>query len=239
MEFSMYTAAALTFIPALVLMYQTLKNYTYPAVEEPFFKDSTLFTLLAVGLIEGFFISAFYVKFDFSNMLIGILFALIQTILLLVVLNLKRFHRKSDTVFYGFSLGLGQGVGVAFGMTVSLLSVYHGISDVDVYTWMIIIVFIAQEILLMTSVGATVGEGVARLRLAEYTLQGMMVCTLSMIFWTFAVMGVESFWIWIPMCILTFGVSAYYFYKKIHKGLSRIVLEVLKAEGNRRRDIPR
>lgn len=239
MHFSMYVSAALVFVPALILMYQVLKKYTYPAVENPFFKDSTVFTLLAVGLIEGFIIAAFYVKFDFSNMLVGILFAVIQVILILVILNLKRFHRKSDTVFYGFSLGLGQGIGMAFGMAVTLLSVYVSLSDVDVFTWVIIVVFVAQELLLMCSVGATVGEGVAKLRLMEYTMQGMMVCLLSMIFWTFAVMGVENWFVWIPMSVLTFAVSGYYFYKNIHKGLSRIVSEILKTEGKRRRDVPR
>ena len=238
MDYAIYIAAVIVFAPALLLLYYTLKGYTYPAVEDPFFKDSTLFTLFAVGLIEGLVIAAFYVRMDMSNMLIGILFAVIQALLILVVLNLKRFHRKSDTIFYGFSLGTGQGVGMAFGISASFLSLFENIGDVDVYTWAIIAVVTAQELLLMGSVGATVGEGVARLRLGEFSLQGMMVCTLAMIFWTFAVMGVES-WYWIPMCILSLAVSAYYFYKKIHLGLSSIVSEVLRAEGKKRNDIPR
>ncbi len=238
MDYAIYIAGIGVFAPALLMLYYTLKKYTYPAVEDPFFKDSTLFTLFAVGLIEGFVISAFYTKLDFSNMLIGIAFAIIQVLLILVVLNLKRFHRKSDTVFYGFSLGTGQGVGMAFGMTSTLLSVYEGIADVDVYTVAIIIVFVAQELLLMSSVGATVGEGVARLRIGEFALQGAMVCVLAMIFWTFAVMGTDS-WYWIPMSILSFAVSAYYFYKKIHLGLSSLVSEVLRIEGKNRRDVPR
>ena len=231
MDYALYIAGAIVFFPALVLMYRILKGYTYPAVEDPFFKDSTLFTIFAVGLIEGFVISAFYVKMDMSNMLIGILFSVIQTLLVLVVLNLKRFHRKSDTVFYGFSLGMGQGVGMAFGISASLLSVFEDLGDVDTYTWAIVVVITAMELLLMSSVGAAVGEGVARLQLAEYTLQGMMVCTL-------AVMGVDS-WYWIPMSLIALAVSAYYFYKKIHLGLSSIVSEVLRIEGNKRKDVPR
>ena len=238
MDYALYIAGAIVFFPALVLMYRIFKGYTYPAVEDPFFKDSTLFTIFAVGLIEGFVISAFYVKMDMSNMLIGILFSVIQTLLVLVVLNLKRFHRKSDTVFYGFSLGMGQGVGMAFGISASLLSVFEDLGDVDTYTWAIVVVITAMELLLMSSVGAAVGEGVARLQLAEYTLQGMMVCTLAMIMWTFAVMGVDS-WYWIPMSLIALAVSAYYFYKKIHLGLSSIVSEVLRIEGNKRKDVPR
>ncbi len=238
MDYAIYIAAVIVFAPALLLLYYTLKGYTYPAVEDPFFKDSTVFTIFAVGLIEGFVISAFYVKMDMSNIFIGVLFAAIQVLLILVVLNLKRFHRKSDTVFYGFSLGMGQGVGMAFGIAASLLSVFEEAADVDVYTWAVIVVITAQELLLMSSVGATVGEGVARLSLWEFTLQGLMVCTLAMIFWTFAVMGVES-WYWIPMSVLSFAVSAYYFYKKIHLGLSSLVSEVLRIEGKKRKDVPR
>lgn len=238
MEYALYVAGAAVFIPALLMMYYILKGYTYPAVEEPFFKDSTLFTLFAVGLIEGFFISAFYVKFQISNMLIGILFAMIQQILILVVLNLKRFHRKSDSVFYGFSLGLGQGVGMAFGVTVSLLSVFGELVDVDPYTVAIIVMFVAQELMLMCSTGATIGEGVARLNLMQYTCQAIMVGLLSMILWTFTVMGSDSWW-WIPTSLAMLAVSAYYFYHEIYKGLSSIVAEVLKIEGSRRKDIPR
>ncbi len=238
MDYAMYIAGGVVFVPALLMMYYILRKYTYPAVEDPFFKDSTLFTLFAVGLIEGFVISAFYTKMDMSNILIGVLFAVIQVLLILVVLNLKRFHRKSDSVFYGFSLGMGQGVGMAFGISATLLSVFEEFGDVDMYTWAIIAVITAMELMLMCSVGATVGEGVARLALGEFTLQGMMVCTLSMIFWTFAVMGVDD-WYWIPMSLLALSVSAYYFYKKIHLGLSSIVSEVLRIEGNKRKDIPR
>ena len=108
MDYAIYIAGVIALVPALFLLYYTLKGYTYPAVEDPFFKDSTMFTLFAVGLIEGLIISAFYVKMDMSNIFIGILFAAIQVLFILVVLNLKRFHKKSDTVFYGFSLGMGS-----------------------------------------------------------------------------------------------------------------------------------
>ena len=59
MDYAMYIAGGVVFVPALLMMYYILRKYTYPAVEDPFFKDSTLFTLFAVGLIEGFVISAF------------------------------------------------------------------------------------------------------------------------------------------------------------------------------------
>ena len=53
MDYAIYIAGIGIFAPALLMLYYTLKKYTYPAVEDPFFKDSTMFTLFAVGLIEG------------------------------------------------------------------------------------------------------------------------------------------------------------------------------------------
>ena len=68
MEMTMWIAAAIVFVPALLMFYYILRGYTYPAVEHPFFEDSKVFTLFAVGLIEGFFISWFYVRFfDITN----------------------------------------------------------------------------------------------------------------------------------------------------------------------------
>ena len=39
MNNDMFIAGAIGFAPAILLMFYTLKNYTYPAVERPFFDD--------------------------------------------------------------------------------------------------------------------------------------------------------------------------------------------------------
>ncbi|MGN1044418.1 MAG: hypothetical protein ACI4Q9_00475, partial [Candidatus Methanomethylophilaceae archaeon] len=198
MEMTMYIAAAAVFVPALVMFYYVLRDYTYPKVENPFFEDSKVFTLFAVGLIEGFFISWAYVNFfDKSNLFVGVIFALIQVLALLVVLNLRRFHGKSDTVFYGYSLGIGQGVGVAFGVTVFLLSIAFLTDDVDIPTIAMAAAFIAQELLISSSVGATVGEGVARLRLMEYTSKAAVFSVSCMILWTFVFILDPASYLWI------------------------------------------
>ena len=240
MEPAMIVAAILVFAPALLMIYYLMKDYTYPAVEEPFFKDSTLFTLFAVGLIEGFIISAFYKMFisSWGNVLIGVAFALVQQLAILVVLNLKRFHRKSDTVFYGFSLGIGQGVGMAFGVTVTMLSVFTSFSDVDVTSWIIIVLFIAQELMLMCSTGATVGEGVARLRISEFTLKAILICVFCNIMWSFTITFGSSL-LWIIPAIVMIVAATYFFYVSIYRGLPGVVADVLKLEGKKRNDIPK
>ena len=51
MDMSMGIAGAAALGAALVLMYVVLRKYTYPAVEQPFFSDPSLFILFTVGLI--------------------------------------------------------------------------------------------------------------------------------------------------------------------------------------------
>ncbi len=240
MEPAMIIAAVLVFVPALLMIYYLLKGYTYPAVEEPFFKDSTLFTLFAVGLIEGFIISAFYKFFItmWSNILVALAFAIIQQMAILVILNLKRFHGKSDTVFYGFSLGIGQGVGMAFGVTVTQLSTFTGLESVDLASWIFMIAFIAQQLLIMCSTGSTVGEGVARLRMGEFTMKGILACAFTMMMWAFTVMMAGTIWLYIPAIIMV-AFSVYFFYITTYKGLAGVVEDVLKLEGRKRKDIPR
>ena len=240
MEMTMYIAAAAVFVPALVMFYYILKDYTYPKVENPFFEDSKVFTLFAVGLIEGFFISWAYVNFfDKSNIFIGAIFALIQVLALLVVLNLRRFHGKSDTVFYGLSLGIGQGVGVAFGMAVFLLSIAFLTDDVDIPTIVMTATVIAQELLISSSVGATVGEGVARLRLTESTSKAAVFSVICMILWTFVFILDPASYLWIIPMIGMLAVSAYYFYDVVHVRLSTVVADILKSNGIVRNDLPR
>ena len=240
MDSAMMIAAAVSFIPTLLLFYYVLRGYTYPVVEEPFFKDSTVITLLFIGLIEGFLISAFYMMFAdaWKNVLIGVGFAIVQVLAVLVVLNLKRFHGKSDTVFYGFGLGLGQGTGMSFGVAAMFINASGGMAGMDVLSWALLIVFIASELLLMCSVGTNVGEGVARLRFGEFCMQALLVAVLCMIFWSFTAMASGSL-LWIVPAFLMLGASAYYFYRTVYKGMSSVVADVLKIEGKKRNDMPR
>lgn len=236
---SMIVAAVIVFLPALLMFYYILRDYTYPKVENPFFEDATAFTLFAVGLIEGFFISWFYVRFfDMTNLVVGVAFGIVQVLAILVVLNLKRFHKKSDSVFYGFSLGLGQGVGVAFGVSVFLLSIAF-VSGVDVPTVVMTVAFVAMELMLMPSVGSTVGEGVARLRLMEFSSKAMLFSVVCMAVWSLVFVFDPETYLWIIPMVGMVIASAYFFYDVVHKRLSIVVADILRSNGIVRKDLPR
>ncbi|HJX04249.1 MAG TPA: hypothetical protein VJ489_00355 [Thermoplasmata archaeon] len=100
------------FGPSMGLLYYTLRNYTYPKVEKPFFDDRKLFSFFALGIVLGMLIFAFEswgssVSSDQTLVLLIVLYALMECLMKFVILNFPRFQRKVDTAFYGLSLGLG------------------------------------------------------------------------------------------------------------------------------------
>ena len=100
------------FGPAMALLYFTLRNYTYPKIEKPFFDDRKLFAFFALGVVLGMLIWAFenwgqLISSSYTILLLIMGFALMEELMKLVILNFPRFQKKVDTAFYGLSMGLG------------------------------------------------------------------------------------------------------------------------------------
>jgi len=246
MDLILYVAGILAFAPTLILMYAVLRKYTYPAVEQPFFSDPALFKLFVVGLIAGTILCvAYYIFLDPLNIIYTALFAVIQCLAMVVVLNLKRFHGKSDSVFYGYGLGLGAGCTMALGTIYLLGTVVSGLGSatdegttvgVTGFVWIFIVAL--SYILMLSAIGTTVGEGIARLRPMEFALQAMFVnVVFSLILWT-AYSSDNNFSLYVCL-ILALIVAAVYFYYIMYLKLSSVVRDVLKMEGKSRKDIPR
>ena len=104
MDTLLYIAALMAFAPALLLMYAILRKYTYPAVQQPFFSDPSFFILFAVGLVAGTLLFALY-TYLMATLMYVMLFSVLIVLAFMAILNLKRYHGKSDTVFYGYGLG--------------------------------------------------------------------------------------------------------------------------------------
>ena len=177
MDATMGIAGAVALGAALVLMYVVLRKYTYPAVEQPFFSDPSLFILFTVGLIEGTILLVAYTyvlpwyTVPGLGLVIAVLFGAVTELVKLVTLNLRRYAGKSDTVFYGFGLGLGMGAAMGFGLIYYLTSR----SDVDAASWVIVLVLALQNIFLHSGTGIRVGEGVARKKATEFLMLALFV----------------------------------------------------------------
>jgi len=159
MNNDMLIAGAIGFAPAMILMFWTLRDYTYPEVEKPFFEDKKAFGLFAVGMVLGVAIYAAQSWFPLQVVYVALLFAIVEELVKLMILNFPRFQRKLDTSFYGLTIGLGIGSTMGFGAAYVAL---HFVESVSAWTLLIVVLLAIQLVLLNASTGATIGVGVAR-----------------------------------------------------------------------------
>ncbi|MEA4977109.1 MAG: hypothetical protein VB016_00930 [Methanomassiliicoccaceae archaeon] len=235
MELTFGLAAVIGIAPAMIMMYAVLRKYTYPAVKNPFFSDPTFFMLFVVGLIAGTVLFSVYTYFWGNVVINAIMFSLLECLILLVVLNLKKFHGKSDTVFYGYGLGLGLGATMSMGMTYYLLELA---GSIDAPGIVILIIMAVSKTMVLGAAGLTVGEAVAKTRIAEFTAQAVLV---NMVFQLVLVpwfMYSEGFGAYLALA-MSLVIAAAYFYKTAFVSLPNVVREVLRQEGKKRDDIPR
>lgn len=238
MDTGLALAAFIGLGSALVLMYAVLRNYTYPKIEEPFFSDPTLFKIFTVGLFEGtlLFVLYTYLWQLFTvvglGFVVAILFGAIIEFAKLVTLNLKRFSGISDTIFYGFGLGLGLGAAMAFGM------IYYWLKgELDVTSTIMVVMLALQYLLLGAANGVVVGEGVARRKPMEFTLQAVLYSAAFHLIIIPFYMETDVIWIKYVALIAASALAVFIFYRAIYRRLPKVVDDVLKMNGKTRNDI--
>lgn len=238
MDTGLALAALIGLGSALVLMYAVLRNYTYPKIEEPFFSDPTLFKIFTVGLFEGTLLFVLYTYlWQFFTVVglgfvVAILFGAIIEFAKLVTLNLKRFSGISDTIFYGFGLGLGLGAAMAFGM------VYYWLKgELDVTSTIMVVMLALQYLLLGAANGVVVGEGVARRKPMEFTLQAVLYSAAFHLIIIPFYMETDVIWIKYVALIAASALAVFIFYRAIYRRLPKVVDDILKMNGKTRNDI--
>lgn len=238
MDTGLALAALIGLGSALVLMYAVLRNYTYPKIEEPFFSDPTLFKIFTVGLFEGtlLFVLYTYLWQLFTvvglGFVVAILFGAIIEFAKLVTLNLKRFSGISDTIFYGFGIGLGLGAAMAFGM------IYYWLKgELDVTSTIMVVMLALQYLLLGAANGVVVGEGVARRKPMEFTLQAVLYSAAFHLIIIPFYMETDVIWIKYVALIAASALAVFIFYRAIYRRLPKVVDDVLKMNGKTRNDI--
>jgi len=176
MNYDMLIAGAIGIAPALALMYWTMKDYTYPKVEKPFFDDRKLFPMLAIGMIVGVVLYSIQSIFPMYFVLYALLFAVIEELVKLVILNFRRFQKHLDTPFYGLVLGLGIGSMMAFGAVYQFIMAITGEGDtLNARDYSIMIFLAIQFCLLNGATGTIIGVGSARGLPFGYFAQAVLV----------------------------------------------------------------
>lgn len=224
--------------PALALMFLGTRDYTYPKVERPFFSDASFFMLFVAGMIEGSVLFLVLRLFNApSSMLLMVLMAVVQTMLMVVSMNLKRYRGKSDSVFYGFALGLGNACGLAAGFC---YLVYGSLDDSGVgidASFISLVVIAISMALILGSCGTTIGEGIARHRVMEFGLQALLPMVAYYMLLCAAIMHGDGIWFY-AFLFLMLVLSGLNYYYVMYRKLPQIVREVLRMEGKKRSDVP-
>jgi hypothetical protein len=229
MNYLMLMAAAIGVGPAMLLMFFTFPDYTYPKVERPFFDDRKVFSLFTIGLIIGVILASVIVLFDMSSVLMVVTIALLILLVMMVILMLKRFARRLDTAFYGTALGLGIGAMMAFSNAYRVLAAY-GVLD-EAVPWdafPIVILWAFQLVCINASCGALIGIGSARgqpwsymgqalLLMVTYYLLLIPLYELGPGLWTYITFGLASLF------------TAYCYYYVHRKALPSIVKEAVTS----------
>ena len=159
------TSLFLGIIPALILLFISLKGY------EGNYKEKNIFLTFVVGVIIGFF-AAIARSFTFPLLLVYIiLFALFEQLFKTIILNIGRFHEKKETTIYGLSLGLG--FGSVF--TPFLIIAVSSLVTSDVYVLLLIVIGSLGIILFHGATGAFIGYGIYAGELTKYLFAAMIV----------------------------------------------------------------
>ncbi|MFH1101902.1 MAG: protease PrsW [Methanobacteriota archaeon] len=150
-------------IPALLLMYISLKGY------ENLYKEKTIFLTFIVGIIIGVISIIIEIVSIGVGIFFIVLFPVLEQLIKTIVLNLRRFHAKKETVIYGFTLGLGFG-------TISTPFFLITAGTIQNY-FSLVFIFIGSlgMILLQSATGIVIGYGVYTRKLGTYLIYSILI----------------------------------------------------------------
>ena len=161
--------AIASFGPAMALLYFTLRRYTFPKVEKPFFDDRKIFAMLTFGIILGmiFFFLDSVVRQSIATetiLLIAVIVPLLQSLIKLAILNWPKMQRKVDTAFYGLALGLGIAATYSFSEMYYSIAypAYAGLGAIDAFAFLIVVMMGISVVLIQGSTTAMIAVGCAR-----------------------------------------------------------------------------
>jgi len=152
-------------IPALILMYITIKGY------EGFYKDKVMFLSFVAGILMGF-VAAFAQSLTIAIVLIYVvLLAFFNQMFKTIVLNIGRFQENKETPIYGLSLGLGFGSSFTPFMIIALSSLAIN----NVYVLLTVGIGSFGIILFHGATGSFIGYGIFQGKLMKHLLVAILL----------------------------------------------------------------
>lgn len=231
MNTDLLTAGIVGFTPAVILLYYTLRDYTYPKVEKPFFDDRKAFGLFTIGLVVGTILSVVESWFSLQLLIVALAVGLMEEIVKLVILNMPRFQGKLDTSFYGTTLGLGLGATMGFGAFYSTKII---VGSLDLVSILILVALALQFIFLHGSTGTALGIGVARRMQVPYFARAALIHIAYNLLMIPFYSGDQM--LGYPIFLVVTGGLALYYYRTCRLELNQMIEEeVSKFESRKKR----
>ncbi len=167
MEFPIQAVLFLGIIPALVLLFISLKGY------EGYYKDKSIFLSFVMGIILGVIVAVVRLLINPQPFLIIfiVLFAFFEQLIKTIILNIGRLQYKKETTIYGLSLGLGFGSS----FTPFLIIAISLTGKITLTSLIIIVIGSIGFILFHAASGAFIGFGIFSGKLTRYLLTAILL----------------------------------------------------------------
>ena len=237
--------AVVSFGPAFLLMFYTLRDYTFPKAEKPFFDDTRVFMMFIFGIVIGMIFFFIDVGISVSItaatvILIALSVPLLQGLIKLVILNWPKFQRKVDTGFYGLALGMGIAATYSFSrmyyVTMPGNLQFIGMESMDFFSFLVVAMIGVQIVLIQGATTAMIGVGCARGQQWAYFANAMIYAIgFSLLLYGFTLVSDFAGEISGAVVLLVAWIICIYAYWHVHKiDLPRLIEEAKRGRIRRR-----
>ena len=175
MDNVMMISGVIGFTPALIILFFVLRDYTYPAVEKPYFDDRKVFIFLSFGMIAGSLFFLVESTFGSASILYLVLVAVLEEMLKFIIFNSKKYSGHIDTTFYAFSFGLGAAAIITFGNIFLGLTQAIASGSLTAAGILLFVIYGFMIVFMWGSTSAIIGLGAAKKEPVHYTIQAIMI----------------------------------------------------------------
>jgi len=175
MDNVMMISGVIGFTPALLILFFTLRDYTYPAVEKPYFDDRKVFIFLSFGMIAGSLFFLVESTFGSASILYLVLVAVLEEMLKFIVFNSRKYSGHIDTTFYAFSFGLGAAAIITFGNIYLGLTQAVASGSLTAAGILLFVIYGFMIAFMWGSTSAIIGLGAAKKEPVHYAVQAIMI----------------------------------------------------------------
>jgi len=206
-------------IPALILLYISIKGYEHHA------KPKNIYVSFIVGIVIGFIASIIELLTSADvGLSFIILYPILEQLFKVIILNARRLQEKQATVVYGLVLGLGFG---AISTPVSLI--IGNIQGGDYTLLGLVIIGSTGIIMFQGATGVLIGYGVYTNKLWTYVVFSVLIhipITVGVFLSSFLTFSYAQ--IVVVLCMFFYGAFLYWY-------ATRRIMFRLTSEGLRRK----